>query len=137
MVDMTSISSTVSEDNMKDKEDFFENLHNYQAAYEEAMKKYDKNSEEWWDSLSYEDKLKAFYEVTRRIHKADVIDGGSYRYALYEVFGFDEAAYALGMRCGYLDIHNLIFDGKDYVELEKKGLIPNDKVSNKPDASDT
>jgi hypothetical protein len=53
-------------------------------------------------------KLKAFYAVTKRIHKADIEDNGTYRYALYDVFNFDESSYVIGMESGYLEIHNSI-----------------------------
>ncbi len=59
------------------------------------------------------------------------------RYALYEVFGFDFSSYVIGMDCGYLDIHNLIFDGIKYQRLKGKGLIPDDKVIDEPDPSST
>lgn len=82
-------------------------------ALREAMQQYEnefeKDSNDWWESLSYEEKTKAFYSVVKRIHQADVIDRGSYRYALYGVFGFEPDMYALGMSSGYMEIHNLIY----------------------------
>ena len=32
-------------------------------------------------------------------------------FVLYDVFGFDEGMYGLGMDCGYMDIHNLLGKG--------------------------
>ena len=77
-------------------------------AIEEAQQNYDKNADEYWERLPYEDKLKAFYSVCKRIHKGEIKDKGSYRYVLYQVFGFGLDAYTIGMRCGYDEIHNSI-----------------------------
>lgn len=74
----------------------------------EDRDEYDKEAESWWINLPYEDRLKAFYSVCKRIHKGDIKDKGSYRYVLYEVFDFGFEAYTLGMNCGYMDIHNSI-----------------------------
>lgn len=74
----------------------------------EAQKEYEEKVENYWDSLDYEDKLKAFYAVCKRIYQGDVIERGSYRYVLYDVFGFGPDAYVLGMDCGYMYLHNSI-----------------------------
>lgn len=73
----------------------------------EAQKEYEQKVDDYWNSLDYEDQLKAFYAVCKRIHKGDVVDKGSYRYVLYDVFGFGPDAYELGMDCGYMALHNL------------------------------
>jgi hypothetical protein len=70
---------------------------------------YEKTCQEFWDKLSYEDKLKAFYSVVKRIHQAELVDRGSYRWALYDVFKFDMDAYGIGMECGYMELHNSIY----------------------------
>lgn len=74
---------------------------------------------EWWDNLSQEEREMAFYNVCSKIHKGDVRDRGSYRYVLYNVFGFDEASYGIGMDAGYLDIHNLIIEAIDNKENDE------------------
>ena len=95
---------------MENQNNFFETpeFQELQRQFKESTEKYNKECEEYWDSLSEDDKLKAFYAVTKRIHKADIEDNGSYRYALYDVFEFDESSYIVGMESGYLDIHNSI-----------------------------
>ncbi len=67
---------------------------------------YDRKAEEYWKSLSYKDQLQAFYIVTKRIHKGDIVEKGSYRYVLYDTFGFDLDSYIIGLDSGYIDIHN-------------------------------
>ena len=68
----------------------------------------------WWDDLSEEERENAFYAVCKRIHKAELQDKGTYRYALYDVFGFDGGMYMDGMDCGFMALHNAIGDGEDY-----------------------
>lgn len=75
---------------------------------ETEKEEYEAKNNEWWNSLSEEEREDAFYAVVKRIHKAEFIDKGSYRYALYDVFGFDPSMYARGMDCGFMDLHNAI-----------------------------
>lgn len=89
----------------------------------ESCDNFAKEANTFWDGLSYEDKLKAFYSVCKRIHKGDVIDRGSYRYVLYDTFGFDFDAYTIGMDCGYLDIHNYIITPKDEESINEQHKI--------------
>ena len=87
-----------------------------QKAYKEATEQYEADNNEWWDKLTEAEREKAFYAVCKRIHKGDIVKNGSYRYVLYQIFGFDMSMYGVGMDCGYMDIHNLLFGG---VELKK------------------
>jgi len=91
----------------------FDNLAEFTQIYKDARQQYDIEAEQYWEALSYEDKLKVFYLVTKRIHKGDVIDRGSFRYVLYNTFGFDMDSYLVGMDSGYMEIHNAIADGLD------------------------
>jgi hypothetical protein len=75
---------------------------------------YQADCDSYWNGLSEDDKLKAFYSVVKRIHKAELIDGGSYRWTLYDVFGFGPEAYGIGMECGYMELHNRIMDKEEY-----------------------
>jgi hypothetical protein len=83
---------------------------------QDAEAAYNIECDKFWDELDYETKLKAFYSVCKRIHQGDVKDRGSYRYVLYDVFNFDLDSYGIGMSCGYMDIHNAIFDGIEFLE---------------------
>ena len=85
---------------------------------QESEEQYKKEVESFWDNLSYEDKLKAFSYVCSKIHKGDVEERGSYRYNLYQIFNFDMDSYTIGMNCGYMNLHNYIYDG---VEFNKFG----------------
>lgn len=65
-------------------------------------------AEEFWNSLSYDDKCNAFHAVVSRLFKGEIVDEGSYRHTLYEVFGFGPDMYSRGMDCGYMTLHNCI-----------------------------
>lgn len=85
----------------------------FSSAIEEEKKDYEAKNDKWWNNLTETEREEAFYAVCKRIRKADIEDKGSYRYALYDVFGFDLSMYGRGMDCGYMDIHNSIFDSEN------------------------
>lgn len=69
---------------------------------------YEKKADDWWSKLTLDEQLQAFYSVIKRVHQGDVVEQGSYRYVLYNVFGFGPDSYAVGMDCGYMSLHNAI-----------------------------
>jgi len=87
-------------------------LNEISDSFNEAMEELKNEQEAYWNSLSKEDQLKAFCAVVRRIHKGDIVDKGSYRYVLYQVFDFGPESYAQAQMAGYLALHNSIFDGE-------------------------
>jgi hypothetical protein len=58
----------------------------------------------WWDSLTMDERARAFRQICKLIYKADVKDKGSYRYAMYDIFNID---YGDGLK-HYMQLHNLI-----------------------------
>ena len=96
--------------------------HAFRAYREQAVKE----DTMWWEGLSYEDRLKAFRCVCSRIYEGDVKERGSYRYVLYDTFEFDCDAYVDGMDCGYMTIHNLIWQGLE-AENAKPARVPDDE----------
>jgi hypothetical protein len=101
---------------MTDKNKFLDTMTEIGQEMEKARDEYEKQNEAWWNGLSEQEREDAFYAVCKRIWQADGMDNGTYRYALYNVFGFDPGMYGRGMDCGYMAIHNAIFDGE---ELQK------------------
>jgi hypothetical protein len=87
-------------------------LNEISDQFNEAMEDLKNEQEAYWNSLTKEDQLKAFCAVVRRIHKGDIVDKGSYRYVLYQVFDFGPESYAQAQMAGYLALHNSIFDGE-------------------------
>lgn len=61
----------------------------------------------WWDSLNFEERGRAFRQIIKLMHRAEVEVRGSYRHAMYEVFGLE---YTDGLN-HYMRLHNLIFLG--------------------------
>ena len=88
-----------------------------------ARKQYEGELELWWQTLSEQEREDAFYAVVKRMYKAEVEERGSYRYALYDVFGFDEGMYGRGMDCGYMNLHNTIYDGIEYDKMRRVNRI--------------
>ena len=79
-------------------------------AWNEAMEQIELESEQYWNSLTKEQQLQVFCAVSRRIYKGEIEQKGSYRYVLYQVFGFGPEAYTQAQLAGYLSIHNAIYD---------------------------
>jgi hypothetical protein len=74
----------------------------------------------FWNSLNKDDQLKAFCSVMRLLHKAELEEHGSYRYTLYDVFGFGPESYAQAQLSGFMAIHNAIWDGERLHSLINK-----------------
>jgi len=123
MAGLTSIFMWVTMPKLMDPEQ----LEKVRKEFEDARIAYDNASETLWNSLPYDDQLKVFHAVVKRICKAEIEERGSYRYALYDVFGFEPDAYVIGMDCGYLDLHNALYDAGVYAKLKKEGKLPEDK----------
>jgi hypothetical protein len=81
-------------------------------------KEYEDKTDAWWNGLAEKEREDAFYSVIKRMYQAEVKDRGTYRYALYDVFGFDGGMYGAGMDCGYMALHNIIFDGLDLEKMK-------------------
>ena len=97
-----------------DQEKALQALSDLGQEMEKSRKQYEEENDAWWEGLTETEREDAFFAVVKRIHRADLQDGGTYRYALYNVFGFDPGMYMKGMDCGYMAIHNAIGDGEDY-----------------------
>jgi len=97
-----------------DREKALQALSDLGQEMEKSRKQYEEENDAWWEGLTETEREDAFFAVVKRIHRADLQDGGTYRYALYNVFGFDPGMYMKGMDCGYMAIHNAIGDGEDY-----------------------
>lgn len=83
-----------------------------------CQEEYEAKNDAWWNGLTENEREEAFYAVCKRIYQADLIDRGSFRWALYDVFGFGPGMYAPGMDCGYMSIHNTLYDGVDYQKMK-------------------
>lgn len=104
---------------MSDKEKALDGLSKLSQELEKSRIQYESENDAWWEGLTEKEREDAFYAVVKRIHKAEIKDQGSYRYALYDVFGFNEGMYMRGMHCGFLDLHNSIIDEDQKAALRK------------------
>ena len=75
---------------------------------EDIEKQTEREMDEWWNAMSKDDQMKAFYSVVKRLVDGELEQKGSYRYVLYDVFGFEPESYMLGMMCGFMSLHNSI-----------------------------
>ena len=110
---MVNAKLKIIEKNVDKKKEFDLILNEFANEFTKRMEEIEKDSESYWNSLSKDEQLKAFCAVVRRIHKGDLEDRGSYRYVLYQVFGFGPEAYAPAQMSGYLTIHNALFDSEE------------------------
>ena len=85
---------------------FTDTLVEFGEAYRSRAKEYATECDLYWNSLTTDKQLMAFYSVVQRICKGELKDQGSYRHVLYRVFGFDMDSYGIGMECGYMELHN-------------------------------
>ena len=95
---------------------------------EQSKHSYELENDDWWESLTEKEREDAFYAVCKRIHKAELVDHGTFRWALYDVFGFSPGMYGRGMDCGFMAIHNAIFDGE---ELQRMSSVERLEVIDK------
>ena len=96
---------------------FDQELHNSFQRWEVEL---EEDHNKFWNGLSKDDQLKAFCSVMRRLYKAEIEEHGSYRYTLYDVFGFGHESYAQAQVSGFLAIHNAIWDGEQLGHLIDK-----------------
>ena len=105
-------------ESQRKREEALDGLAELSQEMEKSRKVYEHDNDTWWNGLSEQEREDAFYAVCKRIFKADITDDGSYRYALYNVFGFDPGMYMRGMDCGYMGIHNAIGDGEELQRMK-------------------
>ena len=90
---------------------------------EKARKVYEHDNDTWWNGLSEKEREDAFYAVCKRLHQGEIKERGTYRYVLYNVFGFGGGMYVAGMDCGYMALHNAIFDGEELMAMNAVNRI--------------
>lgn len=105
---------------MQDKmDDYLRASGKLAQAFEENRRANDTAADAFWNSLSYDDKCNAFHAVVSRIFEGDIKVKGSYRYVLYNIFGFGPDMYTRGMDCGYMALHNSIMNDEQFAEANK------------------
>lgn len=97
-------------------------LHEVSQVFHQAMLEDENRQEAWWNTLKPDQQLDALCCVVRRIVKGDVVDRGSYRYVLYDVFGFEPHSYVAAQCAGYLTLHNLIYKALEADQQDEQSL---------------
>lgn len=103
---------------MNDKEKALQELSDISQVFQQAQEKHDVEMDDWWNQLTPSEREAAFYSVCKRLHQGELKERGSYRYVLYNVFGFDPGMYMRGMNCGFMALHNAIFDGEEFEKMK-------------------
>jgi len=106
----------------EDRKQALAELAELSQLFEEIERDYDNDADSWWNKLSEDERQLAFYSVVKRLVKGELRDRGTYRYVLYDVFGFDASAYMMGMNCGYMELHNSIYTHEEMRELRDREL---------------
>jgi len=105
-------------ESQRKREAALQTLSDIGQEFQKAYAKREAENDAWWEGLTEQEREDAFYAVCKRIHKGDLKENGSYRYVLYDTFGFDHGMYVDGMNCGYMAIHNAIFDGEELQRMK-------------------
>ena len=106
----------------KEQKKALEELSRLGEELEESMVKYEKENDKWWEGLTQKEREDAFFAVMKRLVQGELRDLGTYRYVLYDVFGFGPGYYAMGMRCGFMELHNSIYTQQEMRELRDREL---------------
>ncbi len=81
---------------------------------EEIEQQYDEDASALWNTLSVDNQMLLFYFVIKQITDAELKgDHETYRYILYERFGFPSESYHVGLMCGFMELHNSIVKRSD------------------------
>jgi hypothetical protein len=104
------------------KQEVLDALHESGKSFMEAQNQYQDMTESYWTGLEPEEQLWAFCAMMRRLCKAELDEGRSYRGTLYDVFGWGPEAYAAAQLSGFMDLHNSIYKFEDLVHVVKSTL---------------
>jgi hypothetical protein len=91
------------------KKSLWEALRELGDIQEDVEAQYDEESSAFWNSLSKEEQMFAFYVVVQNLVDAELKDEfETYRQILYQRFEFPTESYMVGMMCGFMKLHNSI-----------------------------
>lgn len=110
----------LSEEEKQKRLDALDKLAEFGQQYQKAMETVKQEQETYWNSLSNEQQLDLFCCVVRRLVDGELKDRGSYRYVLYNVFGFGMESYGLALDAGYMSLHNSIIPDDEEKEMLDK-----------------
>jgi hypothetical protein len=114
---------------MNEIQTVLETLNEDIPLFREKMAQEEKQSEEFWNSLSKEQQVQAFCAVMRRLYKGEIEENRTYRGMLYDVFEFGPESYVVAQISGFLTIHNCIWTGSEEIKKEVVRKLKEKSVS--------
>jgi hypothetical protein len=97
----------------KEQKDAMQELANSGEEFEKSIREMVSQQEVFWATLTPEQQLDVFCCVVRRIVDGELVQKGSYRYVLYDVFKWGPEAYLPAQIAGYMALHNAIVTDGD------------------------
>ena len=102
----------------KEQKDAMQELANSSDSFEKSIQEMVSQQEVFWCTLTPEQQLDAFCCVVRRIVDGELVQKGSYRHVLYDVFRWGPEAYFPAQIAGYMALHNALVVDDD---MEQRG----------------
>ena len=97
----------------KKQKDAMQELTNSGEEFEKSIREMVSQQEVFWAALTPEQQLDVFCCVVRRIVDGELVQKGSYRHVLYDVFMWGPEAYFPAQIAGYMELHNAIVTDDD------------------------
>lgn len=80
-----------------------------EKTFQDIEQEIAQDQEALWNTMTKADQLRVFCCIMRRLVQAELVDRGTYRYVLYQVFGFGQESYMHAQLAGFLELHNSIY----------------------------
>jgi hypothetical protein len=91
------------------KKNLWEALQELSDIQEDIETQFDEDANAFWNALSKEEQMLAFYVVVRNLADAELKDDfETYRTILYQRFEFPSESYMIGMMSRFMELHNSI-----------------------------
>ncbi len=102
------------------KKSLWEALRELGDIQEDIEAQYEEESSTFWNSLSKEEQMFAFYVVVQNLVDAELKDDfETYRQILYQRFEFPTESYMVGMMAGFMRLHNSIIRPSEQSEYRE------------------
>lgn len=102
-----------------DNNNFSKALEETSKMFQEWEKEFQSKVESTWNSFDKDTQLLLFCAVVKRLAQGELVEKGSYRHVLYDVFDFGPESYVSAQFSGYLELHNSIYESNELKEKFK------------------
>lgn len=107
------LNNKMAEDN---KNNFGQALEQLRKVFQDWENEFQSKVDTTWDLLDKDTQLLLFCAVVKKLVQGELVDKGSYRYILYDVFGFGPESYVSAQSSGYIELHNSIYERNELKE---------------------